>query len=337
MPDEEIQEQDEQEQPEVDPSLRDDLGDAIDEDGSAEEASAKPEEEGEPRPAPTQEAGASPEEKPDEEPPHHWSAEDQDMFRSLGSKAKAFLLNRSKAMEAAHTQRSQEIAPLRNAVESWTPYLQQVQADPAATFNQLMQHEYVLRTGTNEQKLNLLYKLAQDYGVQLQQEQPKAPSAKEDPFGIQTQIQRAVTPIQQQLQQLGGGVQAQQQAQQQAQAQADLQFVRNFMDEKGADGKLLHPHFREAAQEIEALAQARRLAGQTPDLAQIYEQACWSNPSVRAKLQSAERAKAKAEQARKRRAERATGGLSGGAGGGGREQPGSLRDSLEAAYDASVA
>ena len=84
--------------------------------------------------------------------PTHWKVEDQELFRGLDPKAQSFLMDRHKDMEAAHTRRSQEIAPLRNAAEKWTPYLSQMQADPATTFDSLMQYEYGLRTGTNEQK-----------------------------------------------------------------------------------------------------------------------------------------------------------------------------------------
>ena len=57
-------------------------------------------------------------------------------------------------MEAAHTKRSQEIAPLRNAAEKWQP-LPQPAIRPSRTqvFDNLMQFEYGLRTGTNEQRM----------------------------------------------------------------------------------------------------------------------------------------------------------------------------------------
>ena len=57
------------------------------------------------------------------------------MFRALDPKGQAFLLDRYNKMEAAHTQRSQEIAPLRKATEKWTPYLAQIQAEPSQVFD----------------------------------------------------------------------------------------------------------------------------------------------------------------------------------------------------------
>ena len=43
------------------------------------------------------------------------------MFRGLDPKAQSFLMDRSKDMEADYTRKTQEIAPLRNAAEKWTP------------------------------------------------------------------------------------------------------------------------------------------------------------------------------------------------------------------------
>ena len=139
------------------------------------------------------------------DPPTHWDVKHQEMFRKLAPDAQTFLMERSNAMEAAHTQRSQEIAPLRNAVSGWEPYLTQRNMEPAQTFQNLMQAEYTLATGTNEQKIGLLQTLAREYGVNLGGNGPAAPSAEEDPFEIHKQIQSAVAPLAQQVQQLGQG------------------------------------------------------------------------------------------------------------------------------------
>ena len=130
------------------------------------------------------------------DPPEHWSLDHQKMFRELDPSAQSFLMDRSKDMEAAHTKRSQEIAPLRNATEKWSPYLNQLQAEPSQVFDSLMGYEYRLRTGTNEQKMDILLGLARDYGVDFARNGgDAAPSAEEDPFGIHSKIQAAVNPL----------------------------------------------------------------------------------------------------------------------------------------------
>ena len=263
--------------------------------------------------------------------PHHWAVEQQEMFRGLDPKAQAFLMDRSRDMEADYTRKTQEIAPLRNAAEKWTPYLNQMQAEPSQVFDTLMQHEYGLRTGTNEQKINILLGLARDYGADFGQNgNGAAPSAEEDPFEIHQKIQAAVGPIAQQVQQLNGNFQQQQGYSQQASQASEQKKIEEFRDRKGADDKPAHPYFSEVFDDMLAMAQTLKTAGQTPDLAQLYENAIWSKASVRAKVQAAERhTTQQAEQQRQKRASIASGSLAGG-GGSQTEQPKSIRETLEA-------
>ena len=120
-----------------------------------------------------------------------------------------------------------------------------------------------------------------------------------------------------------------------------MQVIERFRIEKGADGKPAHPYIDELLDDMTALAQARAAAGQTPDIAELYEAASWSNPSVRAKVQAAQKAAdraktKKADQERARRARTASSGLAG-SGGGTAAQPRSRREEIEAAYDAASA
>ena len=166
------------------------------------------------------------------------------MFRGLDGKAQAFLMDRSREMEAAHTKRSQEIAPLRNASERWAPYLNQIQAEPSQVFDSLMQYEYGLRTGTNEQRMNILVGLARDYGVSFGNGGQEAPSAEEDPFGIQTQIQQAVGPLNQQISQLTGNIQQNHYAQQQSGEACGATEYRRLPSGKGSRWKTGAPLLR---------------------------------------------------------------------------------------------
>ena len=315
----------------------------VEAEAKAEEPEEKPAEEvtAEATPTPGDPLPEGKSEEVEEQPgppdaPHHWAVEHQEMFRGLDPEAQSFLLDRDKAMEAAHTRRSQEIAPLRSAAEKWNPYLSQLQADPATTFDSLMQYEYGMRTGTNEQKINILQGLARDYGVDFRTNgNGEPPSAEEDPFEIQQKIQAALNPVMQQVQQLNGSVQQQQGYSQQASQAAGQQYINEFRDRKGADGKLAHPYYPEVFDDMLAMAQAKRAANQTPDIAELYEQAIWSNASVRAKMQAAERHTSKqAEQLRQARVKTAGGSLAGG-GGSQTEQPKGIRESVEAAWDAS--
>lgn len=71
-----------------------------------------------------------------------------------------------------------------------------------------------------------------------------------------------------------------------------------FADEKGADGQPLRPYFSELGNDVLPFIQVAMQ--QTPNrprteiLTDAYDRACWANPSVRAKMQQAETARAEA-------------------------------------------
>ena len=249
--------------------------------------------------------------------PAHWKLEHQEMFRKLDPDAQSFLMDRSKEMEAAHTRRSQEIAPMRKLSEAWQPYLNQVGSTPDQYFNAIAQTEHNLRSGTNEQRINILMGLARDYGVDFGQNGngQQAPTAEEDPFGIQQKIMQAVGPLAHQVQQISGNFQQQSTAHQQAQTDAAQGQIESFREEKGADGKPAHPHYDEVYDDMLVLAQAKQQSGQSVDLAQLYEATCWSNASVRKKIQAGEAwTKRQAEQQKAAQQKAAAGSLTGGAG-----------------------
>ena len=75
----------------------------------------------------------------------------------------------------------------------------------------------------------------------------------------------------------------------QTQAQTDsANLISKFVSEKDSEGNLLRPYFEELEGDIAQLATAKRATGQSIDLQELYEQASWSNPSTREKLQSSQ-------------------------------------------------
>ena len=272
--------------------------------------------------------------------PHHWPAEQQEMFGQLPErKWQEWLLERDRGMTASHTRAMQEAAPLRNLAEQWTPYLSRTGETVDRAANEALNFRYQLDTGTPEQRRRVIEDLAQRYGVSLAPDQE--PSPEEDPFEIQKRVNAVVTPLQQQVAQLTGGIQSQMAAQQAAAQQAAMREVQEFRDEKGKDGKPTHPYFDEVRTMMASMAQAEAAAGRTPDIATLYEQATWADPSVRAKRQlaekkSAEAAARKADQERARKARAAAGGL-GGSGGGAKAQPKTRAEQLAEAWDEASA
>ena len=285
------------------------------------------------------EAGDDGEDAPDApiEPPAHWSAADQTMFRGQSPDAQLWLLERHKSMEADYTRKTQEVAPLRDALAQWQPYLEQIGATPDKAFGFLVGAEYQLRTGTEAQKRAMLIQLAHDYGITLDTGADHATGAgmdEDDPFAAD--MRAIVAPIQQEVQQLRAGFETQASAAQQAQAASAVEQVRLFREEMTGAGTPAHPYFDEVQEAMTRLAQADRAAGQTPVLSDLYERAIWSVPEVRAKLLAAQQhaAAQEAERAKRERvakAKTASGSITGG-GSAPKEQPKSLREELETQF-----
>ncbi len=261
------------------------------------------------------------------EAPANWASADREMFGKLAPDAQQFLMDRYKGMEAADTQRSQEIAPFREVAEKWSGYMQQAQTTPALAFDNLMGIEYRLRTGTQAQKMDVLRDIINAYGIAAPQTDDQgnvvAPVRDERLDGL-------INEIQQLRQQSHGDMQARRQAELQRQ-QTQLN---DFVSQKNGDGTLAHPHFGDVEQEMVRLAQADVQAGKQPDLKDLYDRACWSNPAVRARLIEAQRV-SEAEAARKKR--NAGSSVSGAGSQGRQDQPKDLRAALSEAYDQMAA
>ena len=90
---------------------------------------------------------------------------------------------------------------LTNAIGPFIPELQKHGISPSAWINNLGRAHYTLANGTYEQKLNTFHRLAQDYGIQLNQDALQMPEqAYVDPY--QQQLMQQLQATQQQVQQL---------------------------------------------------------------------------------------------------------------------------------------
>lgn len=262
------------------------------------------------------------------EAPAHWSLADREMFAKQTPEAQSWLMERSKAMEAAHTKRSQEIAPMRQTLEKWGPYLGQVGAAPEIAVDRLMNVEYGLRTGTQDEKRQILRELAQSYGITAPQEGETPPDPQ-------------IAELRREIQTLRG------QSQQQTQSTEDQRVaqmeasVQQFAEQRTEQGDLAHPYFGEVQGYMAAFAQHEIAAGKQPELGSLYDQACWASPTVRAKL-IAEQQKASADEQKQKQAEKvkqakaASGSISGAGSGTANQQqktPETVDDAVKAAFD----
>lgn len=112
-----------------------------------------------------------------------------------------------------------------------------------------------------------------------------AQQANADP--VVAQLQGQVQQLNQQLQQLSGGVNPN--TQQNAHTQY-VEIVKNFAAEKDEGGNLKRPYFAEVTDTIGQHITALRTTNPNlpPDqiLAQAYQNACWASPTVRLKMQA---------------------------------------------------
>ena len=238
------------------------------------------------------------------EAPANWALADREMFGRLTPDAQHWLAQRSQAMDAAHTQRSQAIAPMRRAYEAFAPVLQH----NGVTFEQAVQGyleaTQTLRFGTPEAKINFLRKIITDFGITgegVADENAPPRDPRVDHLLAQQQQQQAY-------------MQQQQQMAQQSRIQNVSQEVQSFRGEIGEDGKLKHPYFGEVIPIMRELATAALSAGQQPRLHDLYDRACWQVPAIREKLIAAQTAEGKAKQAEELRKKRNAGSSISGAG-----------------------
>ena len=276
------------------------------------------------------------------EAPANWKISDREMFSKLSQEAQNFLLERSRGMEAAHTQRSQvlaqqmqALAPWQQFETKWNAYFQQLGAAAPIAVDALLSKEYQLRTGSNAQKVQILRDLIAEYQIAA----PDANAPAPDPQVAQ--LQQQIWQMQNGWQQQQAQALQQQQAVQQARVAQTTQTLHAFQTEVDDEGNLAHPYFGEVEQDMTRLAQADLAAGVQPELNSLYERAIWSNPIVRQKIQEAEAAHREAEQraeaerleAEKRekakKARRAGSSISG-AGAPAGDQPEGIREILEA-------
>lgn len=268
------------------------------------------------------------------EAPVSWSAEDKKVFESLPREAQEVVARRERERDQGVNKTLEEVAPLRTVADKYDSYFKQLNVKPADAFEWLVRAEATLRTGTPEQKRVQFERLAQDYGISLTASE--APSDDDDEY-----VDPKVSQLSEKLAQLEGQLSSRQQAEMVEQAAQAEQQVIAFRDAKTEAGAPAHPYFTDVESDMANLARADRAAGKTPDLNDLYERACWQNPSIREKLiadaKSGEQRKA-VEEKRKRaaRAKKASKSVSSSSGSGaprGADKEESVRDSIRAALN----
>lgn len=233
-------------------------------------------------------------EEPDIEPPHEWSAADQDAFRKLAPEARKFVDARLKAVGEQHKAIAQEHAgykqfadPFLQVLQPRMKQFQEAGIHPANYVNMLMG----LAEQADRDPAAFLKEQARQRGIDLRT-LVDAPAADDQYVDPQVKaLEDRIAGLQGEIQKLAGGWQGMQQHAETTQQQRVAADVANFAASKDESGQLRHPYYTEVRAHMSALLEK----GIAHDLDSAYEQAVHANPETRAKLQSAARA---AEQRR---------------------------------------
>jgi hypothetical protein len=259
------------------------------------------------------------------QPPQHWSEQDREMFARLPQEGQAFLLRRHTEMERDYTTKAQANATAVQFTDAvgqlfQDPVIAETQRrsglDPYQMIHALLSMQ---RRGMNpdpRERMNLLVDVARNIGLDpaaifatsqpgqagaataLSEEDRKNPAIKY----FADHLGRTSTEVQQLRSQIQQLVQGNEQAAQQQQLRVTKWGIDSFAEEKGQDGKPLHPHFDTVLPQIIELFRANPQR----DLREAYETALWMAPDTRqAQLEAAERQRqAKAANVRASQANR---------------------------------
>jgi hypothetical protein len=161
---------------------------------------------------------------------------------------------------------------IRNVI---APYMKNIESSgmtPDVAVQALFTADSMLRGGSQEQKVQMLHKLAADYGIDIQQ----AAQAQPVPFDGTTYA------LQQKLSQMEGWIAQQTQARQQQESATLNSEIERF------SGDPANVHFAAVRDDMAGLLQA----GMATDLRDAYEKAIYANPTVRAQVLAQQQAKA---------------------------------------------
>jgi hypothetical protein len=202
------------------------------------------------------------------EPPKSWAKEQHEVWKTLPPAAQDYIEHREKQMldgieeykEYAHYGRE-----LNNVISPYSPMFEQAGIDIKTGVQYLLNAQYLLQTGSPQQKEMELRRIAQQYGVNLGQ---KAQDGQQE---IEQQLDPRLEQMQNTINQLQN---AMRQTQQSALTEARVK-TQSEVNAFATDGN--HPYFDELADEIATQIKAGK------GLQDAYDTAVFANPVTRAK------------------------------------------------------
>lgn len=283
---------------------------------------AKPGEQSQADPAPTNDPKAPGVAKPADpaqgsnQPPQHWSEQDRQTFAKLTPEGQQFLLRRHTEMERDYQSKAQAAATAVQFTQSLAPIfqdpvisgsLQQAGVSPFDAIGQWASFHRRALDPNPQVRMALLQELGQRMGlnpaatgqmsqsgqtVALSEEDLKDPAIRY----FADNIGRTLSDVQALRAELNQMRQQDAQRQSAEAMKVNRWSIDQFADEKDAQGNLKHPHFDAVLPHMIELFRANP---ERP-LQEAYDMAIWAVPSIRQSLIAAERNSVQQQQANQR-------------------------------------
>jgi hypothetical protein len=261
--------------------------------------------------------------EPETKAPQSWGGAVKSEWAKLPETVRSEILKRENDIHQMVTRHDGELRLGREIKEVVTPYMSIIQAEggtPATAVRDLLNTAYVLRTGSPEQKKQLILNTAKQFGIEL--------NVGEE----QEYVDPAIAALQKEIQEL--------------RQQANPENIQKTLLEQIEQGKVeadikafasdpANVHF----ETVRPLMVAMLNAGQAANLKEAYDMACMANPQIRSTLEAQKaaelQAKRKQENEAKRRAASSLTGSPAVPGNSKVNNPkASVEDDLRAAFDA---
>lgn len=221
-------------------------------------------------------------------PPATWSASAKAIYGTLPETARKEIAKREQDYARGIQQHAEHAKGYQNMMREFQPYEAMIRAEngtPEGAIRDLLKTSYMLRTGTPQERGQLVMQIAQRFGADITPytgQQAKPEGQQEFMPQVEQYVQQLVTPHLQRIQSWEQSQATAQQQQQQALQQDTMSQIEAFQNATAEDGSPKHMYF----ENVRGLMSAYFANGQAESLDQAYEMACWANPEVRAAMQA---------------------------------------------------
>jgi len=236
-------------------------------------------------------------------PPSTWTAKAKAEFDKLPALIQDEVLKREADIGkgiAQYKQYAEYGQALHQVIAPYQQYIQQAGSTPERAIANLLDTAIRLRSGTPQQKGQMVMAIAQQYGADLSaylggEQQQAHPTA--------LALNEHLAPLAQKVQYLESTLMSERQRQEQMAMSDAAKRINDFQNAVDESGKPKNLYFDNVREQMAHLIEMAAKSGQDMPIEQAYEAACWSHPEIRplllASQQATEQARREAEAKKK--------------------------------------